>query len=102
MATIRSVAAISAVLASFAVLLYKPVTLRIEVLGLTRPLNKIGNVHGEDFRLIPNTLYCEDLHYHKSSGLLFSASEEKPENRLKWFPPFVEPIVPLSPWFPYF
>ena len=93
MAIIRTVIPISALLVSFAALLYKPVTLRLEVIGLTRPLDKIQNVHGEDFRLIPNTLYCEDLHHHRPSNLLFGASEEKSESRSKWFPPFVEPFI---------
>ena len=93
MAIIRIVAAISAVVVSFAALLYKPVALRLEVLGLTRPLDKIQNIHGHDFRLIPDTLYCEDLHYHKPSNLLFGASEEKPETRWKWFPPFVDSTI---------
>ena len=93
MATIRTVTAISALLVSFTALLYKPLTLRAEVLGFTRPLDKIENIHGQDFRLIPDTLYCEDLHYHESSGLLFGASEEKPESRWKWFPPFVESTI---------
>ena len=90
MAIFPTVAAISALLVSFTALLYKPLTLRAEVVGFTRPLDKIQNIHGQDFHLIPDTLYCEDLHYHKSSGLLFGASEEKPESRWKWFPPFVE------------
>lgn len=88
MASIRTVAAVSAVFVSFAALLYKPVTLRVEVLGFTRPLDKIQNVHGDDFCLIPNTLYCEDLHYHEHSNFLFGASEERPETRWKWFPPY--------------
>lgn len=90
MAIFPTVAAISALLVSFTALLYKPLTLRAEVVGFTRPLDKIQNIHGQDFHLIPDTLYCEDLHYHISSGLLFGASEEKPESRWKWFPPFVE------------
>lgn len=96
MAIIRTVAAISALLISFAALLYKPVALRLEVLGLTRPLGKLQNIHGHDFHLIPDTLYCEDLHYHKPSNLLFGASEEKPETRWKWFPPFVDSTILLS------
>lgn len=96
MATIRTVAAVSTVLVSLAALLYKPVTLRLEVLGLIRPWDKIQNIHGEDFRIIPDTLYCEDLHYHEPSGLLFGASEEKPESRAKWFPPFVLCLIHRS------
>lgn len=93
MAGIRTVAALSALLVSLAALLYQPVTLRAQVIGFTRSLDKIQNLHGQDFGLIPDTLYCEDLHYHESSGLLFGASEEKAESRWKWFPPSVEPIV---------
>ena len=96
MAIVSAVVAISALLVSFAALLYKPVTLRAEVVGFTRPLDKIQNVHGQDFRLIPDTLYCEDLHYHESSNLLFGASEEKPGSRWKWFPPFVEFTIHLN------
>lgn len=96
MAIIRTTAVISALLVSFIAFFYKPIALRLEVLGITRPLEKIHNIHGQDFRLIPDTLYCEDLHYHESSNLLFGTSEEKPESRWKWFPPFVEPIIPSS------
>lgn len=88
MATIRTVVAVSAVLASFTALLYKPVAHRVEVLGFTRILNKIQSVHGRDFRVAPDTLYCEDLHYHESSYLLFGAAQENPETP-KWFPPYV-------------
>ena len=93
MATIRTVAAVSAVLVSFAALFYKPVTVRLEVLGFTRPWDKIRNIHGEAFRIIPDTLYCEDLHYHEPSGLLFGASEEKVGGRAEWFPPFVIRLI---------
>ena len=96
MAAIRTVAAVSAVLVSFAALFSKPVTLRSEVVGLTRAWGKIRNIHGEDFRIIPDTLYCEDLHYHEPSGLLFGASEEKPETRAQWFPAFVIPLIQCS------
>ena len=93
MAMIRTVIAISALIVSFAAVLYKPVTLSLEVVGLTRPLHKIQNVHGEDVRLIPDTSYCEDLHHHSHSNLLFGASEEKSGSRWKWFPPFVESFI---------
>ena len=102
MAIFSKFAAISALLVSFTALLYKPLTLRAEVLGLTRPLDKIQHIHGQDFRLIPDTLYCEDLHYHESSGLLFGTSEEKPESRWKWFPPFVESTIFVNRGFPFF
>lgn len=87
MTVIKSVSIVIAVLGSLLAVLYKPLTLRVEVLGINRPLNKIQNVHGEDFRVIPDSLYTEDLHYHEPSGLLFGASEEKADTRWHWFPP---------------
>lgn len=89
MAIIQNIFIVLAALASLAAVLYRPVTLRVEVLGLNRPASAIQNVHGEDFQLISDTLYCEDLHHHLPSGLLFSASEEKAETRRQWFPPYV-------------
>lgn len=67
--------------------MHNPLTLRMEVLGLRRPQSSIANIHGEDLRVIPNTHYCEDLHYHSPSNLLFAASEPNIENRWIWFPP---------------
>ena len=93
MATIRTVTAVSAALFSVVALFYKPISVRIEVLGLTRSLTKIHNIHGQDLRLLPDTLHCEDLHYHEHSHLLFSASQEKPDTRRLWFPPYVEPHI---------
>lgn len=51
-------------------LLYKPLMLRIEVLGFNRPLNSIQNIHGSDLHVTPDTAYCKDMHCHESSGLL--------------------------------
>lgn len=87
MAVIQSVSIVLAVLASLVAVLYKPLTLRVEVLGINRPLDKVQNIHGEEFQIIPDTLYTEDLHHHLPSGLLFGASEEKPGARWQWFPP---------------
>ncbi|MCJ1401531.1 hypothetical protein MMC11_004746 [Xylographa trunciseda] len=78
---------ILAVLALVTAVLYNPITLRIQVLGISRSFGTIENIHGEDLRVIPDTLYCEDLHHHLPSGLLFGASEDNSENRWKWFPP---------------
>lgn len=102
MAIVRTAAVVSALLVSFIAFFYQPVALRLKVLGVTRPLEKIVNIHGQDFRLIPDTLYCEDLHYHQSSNLLFGTAEEKPESRWKWFPPFVESTAIPSSAFPWF
>ena len=93
MATIRTVAAVSAALLSVVALFYKPIVVRIEVLGLTRSLNKIHNVHGQDLRKLPDTLHCEDLHYHEHSHLLFGTSQENPDVRWLWYPPYVEPHI---------
>jgi hypothetical protein len=78
---------LTAGLISCIALLYKPVALRVEVLGLNRPLSSIQNIHGSDLHVIPDTAYCEDMHYHEPSGLVFAACEENEENRWKWFPP---------------
>ena len=87
MAIIQSISIGLAVLASLGAILYRPLSLRIEVLGLNRPLDKIHNLHGGDFQVVPDTLHTEDLHHHVPSGLLFGASEEKAETRWHWFPP---------------
>jgi hypothetical protein len=78
-------------------LLYKPLMLRIEVLGFNRPLSSIQNIHGSDLHVIPDTAYCEDMHCRESSGLLFAVCEENEENQWKWFPPmtvFDDPTAP--------
>ena len=86
MAVIQSVSIVLAVLASLTAVFYRPLKTSVDVLGLNRPLDSIENIHGEDFRIIPDTLYTEDLHHHSSSGLLFGTSEENVDTRWKWFP----------------
>ncbi|MCJ1358095.1 MAG: hypothetical protein MMC33_008093 [Icmadophila ericetorum] len=66
---------------------YKPLSLRAEVLGLLRPHDSIQNVHGEDLKIIPDTVQCEDLHHHLPSGLLFAACQGSEDERFSWFPP---------------
>ncbi|MCJ1282967.1 hypothetical protein MMC26_002294 [Xylographa opegraphella] len=73
-------------LAALAALLYNPIKLRAEVLGYTRSQASIRNIHGEDLRVIPNTVQCEDLHYHLPSGLLFAACQGRSAERFSWFP----------------
>ena len=70
-------------------LLYNPLKLRAEVVGIFRPLQSIQNVHGEGLRLIPDTVQCEDVHHHLPSGLLFAACQDKKTEveRYSWFPP---------------
>jgi len=76
------------VLVSGVSLLYTPITSRREVLGYTRPLDKIHNIHGEELKIIPDTTQCEDLHLYKPSNTLFTACQVgSPEYRHKWFPP---------------
>jgi hypothetical protein len=71
----------------FAVLLFPffgPLTQRLAVLGVTRDIDSIINIHGEGFRVIPDTVQCEDLHLHEASGMLFTACQgsEDPTARL--------------------
>lgn len=67
--------------------LFKPLTLRVKVLGVSRLFGSIENIHGEDLQVIPDTLFTEDLHYHAQSGQLFGASEGDEKTRNTWFPP---------------
>ncbi|KAL6712708.1 hypothetical protein ACLMJK_009730 [Lecanora helva] len=90
MTFIKNLSITSAVLISLAAVLYTPLKHRVEVLGISRPLEKIVNIHGDGLEVVPDTLYTEDLHYHQPSGLLFGASEEKPEGRWNWFPPIAK------------
>jgi len=81
-----------AVLASIIAILFPSLSLRAEVLGITR--KTFENIHGEDFRIIPDTQNCEDLHLHTPSGLIFGASQANDRVRSNWFPPYV--IVSLA------
>lgn len=74
----------------FGSFLYKPFELRYRVLGMNR---KVTNLHGEELRIIPDTVHVEDLHYHEPSGLLFGASEENADCHWKWWPPYVFPYL---------
>ena len=87
MTLMQKISFVLVLLAPLIAVLYKPLSLRAEVLGVFRSVDKIQNIHGSDFQVIDDTLYMEDLHYHEPSGLLFGASEEKAETRWKWFPP---------------
>lgn len=37
--------------------------------------------------VIPDTINCEDIHYHAPSGTLFTVCEDNIETRFRWFPP---------------
>ncbi|KAI0836307.1 calcium-dependent phosphotriesterase [Hypoxylon sp. FL0890] len=67
-------------------LLYAPVKREATIFGLFRPLNSWQNVHGIENRAIPDTIACEDLHYHEPSELLFSACTGDIEKAAGWFP----------------
>ncbi|KJZ75167.1 hypothetical protein HIM_05361 [Hirsutella minnesotensis 3608] len=56
------------------------------VLGVFRSANQSSHAP-EDLQTIPLTAHCEDIHYHKSSNLLFTACEDDPATRHAWFPP---------------
>ncbi|KAH6850443.1 hypothetical protein B0I37DRAFT_114420 [Chaetomium sp. MPI-CAGE-AT-0009] len=58
------------------------------VLGVLRKYPHGATVQG-DVIAIPDTVHCEDLHYHAPSGTLFTACEDDAETRFKWFPPLV-------------
>ncbi|KAF4582297.1 serum paraoxonase/arylesterase family protein [Ophiocordyceps camponoti-floridani] len=45
-----------------------------------------GQTPAADLVAIPDTTYCEDLHYHKPSGFVFAACEGE-TIRHSWFPP---------------
>ncbi|KAI1141844.1 calcium-dependent phosphotriesterase [Hypoxylon sp. FL0543] len=67
-------------------LLYAPVKREATVIGLFRPLSSWQNIHGIENRVIPDTVACEDLHYHEPSGLLYSACAGDLEKAAGWFP----------------
>ena len=73
---------------ALAAVLYKPVDQRITTLGFRRTLENIPTIHGHETKIIPNTLQCEDAHFHKDSGLIFAACQSGDLNdRYHWFPP---------------
>ncbi|KAG6002147.1 hypothetical protein E4U43_001162 [Claviceps pusilla] len=56
------------------------------VLGLWRQPAKSLVTDPHDFHIIPDTVHCEDLHYHEPSNLLFTACEGTEHTRQAWFP----------------
>jgi hypothetical protein len=77
--------ALSALTIGLGVLLARPINRLTTVLGVFRePANTI--VEDGNFVTIQDTMLCEDLHLHKSSGLLFTACEDSYESRFSWFP----------------
>ena len=68
--------------------LWSPVYHRATVLGFTRSQASIQNSHKDDQLIyIPNTVHCEDIHYHHASNMLYTACEGDATIRKHWFPP---------------
>lgn len=57
------------------------------VFGFLRTNPSSTHVQQEDIRYIPDTVHCEDLHYHAPSKIIFTACEDHAETRFQWFPP---------------
>lgn len=70
----------------FSALLYTPVKQEAIIMGLFRPLESWQNVHGIENRVIENTVACEDIHYHESSGMLYTACMRDIAKAAGWFP----------------
>ncbi|KAG5922087.1 hypothetical protein E4U42_005605 [Claviceps africana] len=87
------------VAAAAALLLYKAELSRAYIVfGLGRPSAKTIVTNPHDLLLIPDTVHCEDLHYHEPSNLLFTACEGTEHTRMVWFPPlamFDDPAAAL-------
>ncbi|KAK4158766.1 hypothetical protein QBC43DRAFT_328403 [Cladorrhinum sp. PSN259] len=58
----------------------------VTVLGVFRRYPEGVLVKGK-VTVIPDTTHCEDLHHHVPSGRLYTACEDDPSVRFKWFPP---------------
>lgn len=65
---------------------YTPIHRAVTVFGVLRKYPD-GAVIRDEVIAVPDTTHCEDLHYHASSGTLFTACEDNPLTRFKWFPP---------------
>lgn len=57
------------------------------VFGVFRKPTGTVVTNSQDFKVIPDTTFCEDLHYHAASKLLFTACESDDTTRFSWFPP---------------
>ncbi|KAL4732166.1 hypothetical protein ACLX1H_001174 [Fusarium chlamydosporum] len=77
--------ALSAITIGLGIFFAKPINRFTTVIGVFRePVNTI--VEDGNFVTIQDTMLCEDLHLHKSSGMLFTACEDSYEPRFSWFP----------------
>lgn len=69
------------------------------VLGFGREKASTIVTNSKDFYAIPDTVHCEDIHYHEPSNLLFTACEGNEATRYAWFPGlahFDDPTVGLK------
>ena len=80
--------AVLAPLAALTAYLYSPVMQQLKVFGVFRPQASLISTHrGDDLRILPNTVMCEDIHHHREANLLFTACENDHTRRYSWFPP---------------
>lgn len=88
------------VLAIFAAFFYTAELPRAKVvLGFGRKQGSTVVANANDFHTIPDTVHCEDLHYHEPSRLIFTACEGVEATRYAWFPAlghFDDPNVGLK------
>jgi hypothetical protein len=57
-----------------------------KVIGVLRtPSSTI--IAPENFVVISDTTYCEDIHYYSQAHVLFAACEDNNYTRYEWFPP---------------
>lgn len=75
-----------AIVGGLAALLYAPIRHQIAIYGLTQSLDSWVNVHGLENHIIEDTVACEDIHFHETSGLLYSACAGDLEKAAGWFP----------------
>jgi len=79
----------ASLVAAAAALLYRPISLRLHVLGAIGRNNSVAAIYDaiQPVRRIPGTPFTEDLHLHEPSGLIFGASEAEGPQRRLFFPP---------------
>jgi hypothetical protein len=58
----------------------------VVVLGVFRKY-PTATISKDELVIIPDTVNCEDLHYHAPSGTIFTACEDDADVRFRWFPP---------------
>ncbi|PYI10461.1 serum paraoxonase/arylesterase family protein [Aspergillus sclerotiicarbonarius CBS 121057] len=78
-----------AVLAVLVASLYGPVVRELTVLGVFRSATGAVSHQGAPMHTIADTIHCEDLHYYRPAGQLFTACEDSVLPRFQWFPPVV-------------